>query len=121
MEGSPGGIAGVEGVGERDCASCDPEPASDSTVTEEVGDLGGIGIDGDPCFCLVTLLFAGVDGRDVDETEEAFAEGPFPSLPFQDAGNASGISGVAGVTGRGRGPFSRRVDRIVVAAADCMV
>jgi hypothetical protein len=118
MEGSPGGIAGVEGVGERDC---DPEPASDSTVTEEVGDLGGTGIDGDPCFCLENLLFAGVDGRDVDEAEEAFAEGPFASLPFQDVGNASGISGVAGVTGRGRGPFSLRVDRTVVAAADCMV
>jgi hypothetical protein len=109
----------VEGAGDSECASCDPEPASDSTVTEEVGDLGGIGMDGDACFCLEALLLAGVDGREVDEVEEAFAEGPFASLAFQDIGNASEVSGVAGVTGRGRAPFSPlRVDRTVEAATD---
>jgi len=113
--GNPGGIAGVEGAGERDCASWDPEPGSDSTVTEEVGDLGGTGIDGDAGFCLVALLFAGVDGREEDATEEAFIEGPLTSLVFQDVGSASGISGVDGVTGRGRMPLSpRRVNRTAV-------
>jgi hypothetical protein len=108
----------VEGAGDSDCASCDPEPASDSTVAEEVGDLGGIGIDGDAGFCLKDLLFAGVDGREADEGEEVFAEAPLTSLIFQDIGRASGASGVAGVTGRARAPFSPlRVDRTVVAAA----
>jgi hypothetical protein len=80
-------------------------------VTEDVGDLGGIGIDGDACFCLAGLLFAGVDGREEDATEDAFAETPLASL-FQNVGSASGISGVDGVTGRGRVPLSpRRVDR----------
>jgi hypothetical protein len=106
----------VEGAGERDAASWDPEPGSDSTVTEEVGDLGGAGIYGDAGFCLAALLFAGVDGREEDATEEAFAESPFESLVFQDVGSASGISGVDGVTGRGRAPLSpRRVDRTAVA------
>jgi hypothetical protein len=86
---------------------------SDSTVTEDVGDLGGTRIDGDACFCLVGLLFAGVDGREEDATEDAFADAPLVSLVFQDA---SGISGVDGVTGRGRLPLSpRRVDRVAVA------
>lgn len=85
-------------------------------MTEEVGDLGGTGIDGDAGFCLVALLFAGVDGREEDATEEAFTEGPLTSLVFQDVGSASGISGVDGVTGRGRVPLSpRRVDRTAVA------
>jgi len=67
---------------------------------------------GDAGFCLVLLLFAGVDGRDEDATEEAFAEGPLASLVLQVVGSASGISGVAGVTARGRVPLSpRRVDR----------
>ena len=110
--GSPGGITGV-GAGERDGAPCDPEPVSDSTVTEDVGDLGGTRIDGDACFCLVGLLFAGVDGREEDATEDAFADAPLVSLVLQDA---SGISGVDGVTGRGRVPLSpRRVDRVAVA------
>jgi hypothetical protein len=114
--GSPGGIAGVEGAGERDDAPWDPEPGSDSTVTEEVGDLGGTGIDGDACFCLAGLLFAGVDGREEDATDDAFAEIPLASLIFQNVGNASGISGVDGVTGRGRVPLSpRRVDRTAEA------
>jgi hypothetical protein len=114
--GSPGGIAGVEGAGERDGASWDPEPGSDSTVTEEVGDLGGTGIYGDAGFCRVALVFAGVDGREEDATEEAFAERPLASLVFQDVGSASEISGVDGVTGRGRVPLSpRRVDRTAVA------
>lgn len=110
--GSPGGIAGVEGAGERDGASWDPEPGSDSTVTEEVGDLGGTGTDGDAGFCLVALLIAGVDGREEDATEEAFAERPLASLVFQDVGSASAISGVDGVIGRGRVPLSpRRAER----------
>jgi hypothetical protein len=105
----------VEGAGERESASWDPEPGSDSTVIEEVGDLGA-GIDGDACLCLVALLFAGVDGREEDPTEEAFAEGPLVSLNFQEVGSASGISGVAGVTGRGRVALSpRRVDRTAAA------
>jgi hypothetical protein len=110
--GSPGGIAGVEGAGERDGASWDPEPGSDSTVTEEVGDLGGTGIEGDAGFCLVALLFAGVDGREEDAAEDAFAVRPLASLVFQDVGSASGISGVDGVAGRGRVPLSpRRAER----------
>ena len=105
----------MEGAGEREGASWDPEPGSDSTVIEEVGDLGA-GTDGDACLCLGALLFAGVDGREEDPTEEAFAEGPLVSLDFQDVGNASGISGVAGVTGRGRVALSpRRVDLTAVA------
>jgi len=85
-------------------------------VTEEVGDLGGTGIDDDACFCLVGLLFAGVDGREEDATEDAFAETPLVSLVFQNVGSASGISGVDGVTGRGRVPLSpRRVDRTAKA------
>jgi hypothetical protein len=84
-------------------------------VTEEVGDLGGTGIDDDDCFCLVGLLFAGVDGREEDATEDAFAETPLVSL-FQNVGSPSGISGVDGVTGRGRVPLSpRRVDRTAEA------
>ena len=67
----------MEGAGEREGASWDP--GSDSTVIEEVGDLGG-GIDGDARFCLVALLFAGVDGREDDPIEEAFADGPLVSL-----------------------------------------
>ena len=90
----------MEGAGERDCASWDPEPGSDSTVTEEVGDLGGTGIGGDASFCLTALEFAGVDGREEDATEEALAEGPLASLVFQDVGSASEISGVDGVAGR---------------------
>ncbi len=83
-------------------------------MIEEVGDLGA-GIDDGACFCLVVLLFAGEDGREEDPTEEAFAEGPLASLDFQDVDIASGISGVAGVTGRGRRPLSpRRVDRTAV-------
>ena len=101
----------MERAGEREGASWDPEPGSDSTVIEEVGDLGG-GIDGDACLCLVALLFAGVDGREENPTEEPFADGPLVSLDFQDVGSDSGISGVAGVTGRGRVALSpRRVDR----------
>lgn len=88
-------------------------------MTEEVGDLGGTGIDGDACFCLVGLLFAGVDGREEDATEDAFAETPLASrasLVFQNVGRASRISGVDGVTGRGRVPLSpRRVDRTAEA------
>lgn len=85
-------------------------------MTEEVGDLGGTGIDGDACFCLAGLLFAGVDGREEDATEDAFAEIPLASLVFQNVGNASVISGVDGVTGRGRVPLSpRRVDRAAEA------
>ena len=93
-------------------------------MTEEVGDRGGTGIDGDACFCLVGLLFAGVDGREEDATEDAFAETPLASLVFQNVGSASGISGVDGVTGRGRVPLSppRRVDRTVKAPiAPCAV
>jgi hypothetical protein len=105
----------VEGAGEREGVPCDPEPGSDSTVIEEVGDLGA-GIDGDVCLCRVALLFAGVDGREADPTEEAFAEGPLVSLDFQDVGSTSGISGVAGVMGRGRVALSpRRVDRTAEA------
>jgi hypothetical protein len=105
----------VEGAGEREGASWDPEPGSDSTVIEEVGDLGA-GIDGDACLRLEALLFAGVDGREEDPTDEAFVEGPLVSLAFQDVGSASGISGVAGVTGRGRVVLSpRRVDRTAAA------
>lgn len=85
-------------------------------MTEEVGDLGGTGIDGDACFCLVGLLFAGVEGREDDATEDAFAETPLVSLILQNVGSASGISGVDGVTGRGRVPLSpRRVDRTAEA------
>ena len=86
-------------------------------MTEEVGDLGG-GIDGDLCLCLVVLLFAGVDGREEDPIEEAFAVGPLVSLDLY-VGSASGISGVAGVTGRGRVFFSpRRVDRTAEVPID---
>ncbi len=85
-------------------------------MTEEVGDLGGTGIDGDNCFCLVGLLFAGVDGREEDATEDAFTVAPLASLIFQGVGTASGISGVDGVIGRLRVLLSpRRVDRIVEA------
>lgn len=85
-------------------------------MTEEVGDLDGTGIDGDACFCLVGLLFAGVDGREEDATEDAFAGTPLASLVFQKVGCASEISGVDGVTGRGRAPLSpRRVDRTAEA------
>lgn len=48
----PGGIAGSEfvdcgrragdsGVGETEAASCEPDPRSDSTAIEDVGDRGG--------------------------------------------------------------------------------
>lgn len=73
-------------------------------VTEEVGDLGGIGTG--TGFCFMVLLFAGVDGREVEATEEAFAEEALASLAFQDVGCDSVTSGVTGVTGRRRGPFS---------------
>lgn len=93
-------------------------------MIEEVGDLGGTGKDGDACFCRVALLFAGVDGREEEGFEEDFAEGPFPSLVFQDVASTSEISGVAGVTGRGRVPLSpRRVDRpgVVPVAVDAIL
>lgn len=48
-------------VGDSGVASCEPEPKSDSTAMEEVGDRGGCG-DCDDSFCLRALTSAVVTG-----------------------------------------------------------
>jgi hypothetical protein len=59
----PGGTAGTKSVdigriaGDSGVASCEPEPRSDSTATEEAGDRGGCG-DCDNSFCLSVFTSA---------------------------------------------------------------
>lgn len=77
-----------------------------------------MGTGGDAGFCFMTLLFAGVDGRDVEATEEAFAEEVLASLTFQDVGCDSGTSRFTGVIGRRRALFSPlRCDRATIDTA----
>ena len=101
--GRPGGADGISldggGAGDRgDATSGTPEPASESTPREDVGDRGGGGGGGAATISLTFVVFAvagvtgrlgrdaGVAGRDEDAWEDAFAALFFRTSTMAGAG-----------------------------------
>lgn len=102
---SPGGVGGTatgagaicaigeDSIGETSTASCEPDPMSESTAIDDVGDLGGMGGGNESRRILLGLFVAagvvgrcgreagtaGVDGRDDDACDGVFVDNVFRS------------------------------------------